>query len=85
MKKTLLGLIPLSGILLLAGCAGSPSLSSEIQLIEYEKCLSAEETQFLAAAQAANEEDLRRFFSEQRKEGLLVGTFIDACQEFRPE
>jgi hypothetical protein len=69
----------------LTGCSSASSLEDQARLIEYEKCLSAEEQQFLLAAQRVTNESLGDFLTEQKKEGALVASFIEACKDFRPK
>lgn len=80
--KTLIALVM---CVVLTGCSGTPSLSDSAKLLEYEKCLSAEEQQFILAAQRASDVNLDKFFKEQKLEGPLVENFIEACEKFHPK
>lgn len=77
-------LIALVMCFVLTSCSGTPSLSDSSKLIEYEKCLSVEEMQARMALERSSDENFRIFFNEQKKEGLLVKSFIEDCEEFRP-
>ena len=71
--------------LALTGCGAPGTAISDVALLEYEKCLSAEEQQFILAAQRASDVSLDNFFKEQKLEGPLVENFIEACEKFRPK
>lgn len=79
-----LGVLGITGALLLTGCASSPSVSDEVKLLEYEKCISAEEANFTALAQTRTREELQLFFNEMSNEDPLVKSFIKRCAKYRP-
>jgi len=82
LKLCVLGIV---GILLLTGCSSSPSLQEQIKLIEYEKCISAEEASFVVALQKSTREEalsLLGLISDKQK--TVVQAFIKDCKKYRP-
>ncbi len=79
-----LGVLGLAGLLLLTGCANTPSLADQIKLLEYEKCISAEESFFLALAQNRTREEFQKLAEEIKEEDPLVSSFIERCAKYRP-
>ena len=81
-----LAIIGLSGLLLLTGCASSPSLESQTKLIEYEKCLEhATEVSNLVMSTFTRENPLigipvtNYTHAQKRFEELIL-----ACEGFKP-
>jgi hypothetical protein len=81
MKFGALGLLTL---FLLSSCATSPSLEDQTKLLEYEKCITAEEISFTALTQSRTREELQVFFDAISKGDPLVSEFIKKCAKYRP-
>jgi hypothetical protein len=92
MKLAVLGL---SGVLLLTGCASSPSLKEQASLIEYEACLVKQEKiqqevrEVLTRNGIDFEQTLKTIFSSGKpdpKTGLITSleTMIGQCSKYRP-
>lgn len=92
MKLAILGL---SGVLLLTGCASSPSLEDQASLIEYQACLEKQERiqqevrEIITRNAIDLEQTLRNTFSTGKpdpKTGLITSleTMIQQCAKYRP-
>lgn len=90
-----LAIVGLSGVLLLTGCANSPSLKDQASLIEYQACLEKQERiqQEVREVITKNgidfEETLKTIFSTGKpdpKTGLITSleTMIEQCAKYRP-
>jgi hypothetical protein len=80
---------------LLTGCANSPSLESQVSLIEYEACLGKQEKiqqevrEVLTKNGIDFEQTLKTIFSTGKpdpKTGLITSleTMIKQCESYRP-
>jgi hypothetical protein len=77
--------IVFSSVLLVTGCSSSTTSQEQaVKLLEYEKCISAEEANFVALTQNRTREELQVYFDDIKKEGLLVESFLEACAKYRP-
>ena len=84
MKKLSVFLCGVLFTVLLAGCGSTPSLEDQVKLLEYEKCISAEEAAFAAVIQNRTREEVQTFFKDLEKEDPLVSSFIERCSKYRP-
>lgn len=92
MKLAILGL---SSVLVLTGCASSPSLEDQASLIEYQACLQKQERiqqevrEIITKNSIDLEQTLRNTFSTGKpdpKTGLITSleTMIEQCAKYRP-
>jgi uncharacterized protein YcfL len=88
-----LGVLGIVGLLLLTGCASSPSLSVEDQtkLIEYENCLSMRRTAWLDTLSASyglqfrNSVVLKKFMEDDYLDYLSNPKWVlELCAKYRP-
>jgi hypothetical protein len=80
-----LAVVILSGLLVLTGCSSSAvSQEQTIKLLEYEKCISAEEASSVALVRFSSRDAMAQYFKDIEKEGLLVESFLEACAKYRP-
>jgi hypothetical protein len=79
MKITALGL---TCLLLLTSCSSSHTLEDQIKLIEYEKCLSAQETLFSIAMQKGTRDEVFGILGVIKDP--MVAKFIEKCKNYRP-
>lgn len=92
MKTAIFGLC---GVILLTGCASTPTLEDEARLIEYEACLSKQEKiqqeidqlfgELVKDLNARGEAIIKRGEPDP-KTGLITSleTMIERCSEYRP-
>ena len=92
MKLAILGL---SGLLLLTGCASSPSLENQIKLIQYQTCLEKQENidqsvrDMLVLNNRSNQATIEYFLLTGKpdpKTGLIssLEVTIKNCAKYRP-
>jgi len=90
-----LGVLGILGLLLLTGCASSPSLEDQASLIEYEACLVKQEKiqqevrEVFTRNAIGSEQTLQTIFSTGKpdpKTGLITSleTMIEQCSKYRP-
>ena len=81
-----LAIVGLSGVLLLTGCASTPSLEDQASLIEYEKCLDHEtEVSNLLVSSTTRQNPF--LGSGVTQYSHLFGTFksvLEKCATYRP-
>lgn len=81
-----LGVLGIVGLLLLTGCASSPSLEDQASLIEYEKCLD-HETQVSNLVRSSTTRENPFINSDVTQYVYLYGTFasvLEKCASYRP-
>jgi len=80
-----LGVLGLVGLLLLTGCASSPSLEDQIKLIEYENCLIWEREVWIAQSKDWSASTIDGIQEDIKRRDKTISDYdLITCSKYRP-
>jgi len=80
-----LGVLGIVGLLLLTGCASTPSIEEQVKLIQYEKCLDYEREVWIAQSKEWSASMIQNLKESVKKQNeTFLGYTLDECAKYLP-